>query len=230
MLYLRSILASAVVWLIANPAVLYSLVAYLAANLSNAMLDVRARDAGWSAPLRRLLDRVAFVSQRGAENRWSLPFYGVSVLREVVEHISTPPPPPVPASGDTIAPPPPDDSEAPSSPKGFAELGVLALVGALMSLVVLASSTCRMPDPDGCVPNETRCHEGQPWVCSGTRRWTPQPPAGPCSARDPLAPAAVCCRAPTPYGTSIHTCVVSSEACISESDGGAPSAGEGGGK
>ena len=202
-------------FLAAHPGLVYALVTYLAANVSNALLDVSKRDEGGLVSLlRRALDAVAFVTQRGAANRWSLPFWGMSLVREVIERISAPPAPPEPIE-PAPAPAPRDDSAA-----GFVSLQVLAALGSAFVIYLAAAlSTCRMPDPDGCTPNETRCLDGRPWVCSGTRRWVATPTDTACGERDPQAPAAVCCLARAPWGDTVHTCVASPAYCI-EGDAG----------
>jgi hypothetical protein len=96
---------------------------------------------------------------------------------------------------------------------------VLLMLGASSSLLV---GCPRLPEPSGCQPSATRCHNGAPEVCSQTQRWSP--------AQRPCAEVGgVCCLANSPYGGQTHACVPQA-ACLPEvvvsdgglGDGGAP--------
>ena len=70
---------------------------------------------------------------------------------------------------------------------------------------------CKLPPPDGCAPNTTRCNGSTPQVCSATQRWT--------QIMQPCVNS-VCCEVPGVLtGRIIHSCAQQSQ-CV-QSDGGA---------
>jgi hypothetical protein len=110
--------------------------------------------------------------------------------------------------------------------------GALSLLGALaisarhagyfvlvFSLAIGAATTgCRLPPRDGCIPESTRCNGDYFERCSATERWHHLTSQVPCSSI-----GAVCCLTRSHYANRapIHACAPAGE-CLAEatSDGG----------
>jgi hypothetical protein len=157
---MKQLVLSAWTWVVAHPAEslgALSTLLYLAINVINSRVPVEKREHnGWY----KVLDALAIATQKGSESKASWPVVGRSIAKAVASAVI--------AERETQAPPPPPP---PSNP-GYAEQWALGAI-ALVAVVALALSGCRMPAPDGCTPGARRCHEDTPQVCSPGQRWTP---------------------------------------------------------
>lgn len=94
----------------------------------------------------------------------------------------------------------------------------VSFVFALVLVVLLAAcpKVTREPSPepprDGCAQGATTCHEGHPYVCGPGGRWSQADRR--CDRLN-----AVCCLAPSPYGTGPRHACVPAAACVT-ADGG----------
>ena len=89
---------------------------------------------------------------------------------------------------------------------------VLVLVVQLAGCPKVTREPSPEPPRDGCAQGATLCHAGHPWVCGPDGRWSQADRR--CDRLN-----AVCCLAPSPYGTGPRHACVPAAACVT-ADGG----------
>lgn len=160
-----------------------ALAVYLILNVVNATLGkpAPADDLSFLARLDRLVDRLVVICRKGAENKVSLPLFGVSIFREASAFFDDESKKEADARA-TMTPPP--------NSSGGAALAALLVFSVFAAAV---GEACRPRDPDGCTPFATRCSPlGVPQVCSHARYWsqsmTDQCPSGSVCGLAPIRP------------------------------------------
>lgn len=85
---------------------------------------------------------------------------------------------------------------------------------AIVMLAAMLLTACPSPTPkSGCTPDETRCLNGRPQLCSPETRWV-------FSDRPCAEIGAVCCLTPSRFSSNnFHACARQWD-CIAASDGG----------
>lgn len=177
-------------WILAHPFEVCLVALFILVNLVNPLLKGRPK-----ALVELLIDRLSAVTRNGAQNKLSWPVVGRSLFQ----------------------PTEPKPEEPPRGQSGHVRWASLVWLAGVFILASLVLAACpRLPNPSGCVPSSTRCHNNSPEVCSQTQRWTPVEVNGePCST----TPGAVCCEALSPRGRLVHACVPAL-ACMVNGDAG----------
>lgn len=131
---MKSLILNLWAWLLLHPV---EVTTALVGALVSIATVINARSKGpastWFA---RFVDRLAARTREGAKNAgWSIPLFGRSIFEAAIEASM---PAPIEPARETIAPEPvePDVSGPRSSEPGFAERGILAVIGGIAALAL----------------------------------------------------------------------------------------------